>query len=55
MSDSMSTRPPAPARKGYATPRLVMYGRVEQLTQGTGTHGSDAGAHRMRAKGRRVR
>ena len=30
MSDSLSTRPPAPARKGYATPRLVMYGRVEQ-------------------------
>ena len=46
MSDSMSTRPPASARKGYTTPRLVTYGRVEQLTQGTGTKASDGAGGR---------
>ena len=51
MSDASSTRPPAPPRKSYATPRLVTYGRVEQLTQGTGTKAADSGGSRTGGKG----
>ena len=51
MSDASSTRPPAPGRKAYTPPRLVTYGRVEQLTQGTGTKAADSGGSRTGGKG----
>ncbi len=44
MSDS-GTRPstPAPARKPYTPPRLVTYGHVKDIVQGTGGKKSDFG------------
>jgi hypothetical protein len=36
-----------PARKTYETPRLVSYGSISKLTQGSATVGSDGGSGMM--------
>ena len=36
-----------PARKTYETPRLVSYGSISKLTQGSATVGNDGGSGMM--------
>jgi hypothetical protein len=38
---------PRPARKTYETPRLVSYGSISKLTQGSATVGNDGGSGMM--------
>ena len=38
-------RPISSNKKPYASPRLAIYGHIKELTQTTGIHGADDGAH----------
>jgi hypothetical protein len=38
---------PQPSRKTYETPRLVSYGSISKLTQGSATVGNDGGLGMM--------
>ena len=38
---------PQPPRKTYETPRLVSYGSISKLTQGSATVGNDGGSGMM--------
>jgi hypothetical protein len=38
---------PQPSRKTYETPRLMRYGSISKLTQGSATVGNDGGSGMM--------
>ena len=42
-SENKTGSTPQPARKPYKTPRLVSYGHVKDIVQGTAGQGNDAG------------